>query len=330
MCKVEDPEKLILQAKQTLEKVNALVDQLNQLYFYETEPDSKEVEALKAEIKSKYEQVVSLYRKALELKSDKRLWLELGQLLSNVSILSCFVESLSEETTYRKQSNLCYFKAFGEHLKEFPELIKLLGSLELGDFSIVQSTNTRNEIRIDLSTLSYEDIRRFQIYFLHLYLETNPHDADSWIKLANHYAEIGEAEEVERVCDEALEINPNDVNIIISLYRPYEKLVEKSFGEKRLYFLKKEIEFLKKRCELEPNDYWPWKKLAKIYSTFAIEEDAEAQISKAIQYMEEALKRNQNPFWLFWKELGDLYFKKGDKEKAFECYSKALEMKNKK
>ena len=48
-------------------------------------------------------------------------------------------------------------------------------------------------------------------------------------------------------------------------------------------------------------------------------------LDEAIKYMEEAVKMNENPHWSRLKKLADLYFKKGEKEKALEYYAKAID-----
>jgi|YelNatPaOPRAMG01_1025707.scaffolds.fasta_scaffold52831_3 tetratricopeptide (TPR) repeat protein len=64
-------------------------------------------------------------------------------------------------------------------------------------------------------------------------------------------------------------------------------------------------------------------RLAEIYENYAVTDSREKDLEEAIRCMEECVKRDGS--WSLWKRLGDLYFKKGDREKMLECYSKALE-----
>ena len=87
--------------------------------------------------------------------------------------------------------------------------------------------------------------------------------------------------------------------------------------EKRHEFLDKAIQLLKKCCELEPNLPSRWIDLAKAY-------ERKRDFDNAIKCMEEAIKRRETPHWSMWEKLGDLYLRKNKKEKARECYIKAI------
>jgi len=325
----EETDELIFQAKQLIQKAGEIAEQLNQLYTNGIEDKEKE-EKLKAEIESTFKQAISLYNEALKRKSDKYKWLELGQLMDfdyNGLILSCFVELGEEkERLYKKQSVQCYLKALEEHLKEFPEVLKILGTGEIPTLSSFLAEESENSL-LNIFATDY-GVKEFQIYLLRTYLQAQPNDAKVWLRLAEHYIDIGEIDKAERACEKALEVDSNNIGIITRSCYIYERIIRKTLGERKLHFINKVIELLKRRCELEPDSPRPYRKLADIYSTFSVEKDKRTRIDKAIYYMEEALKRDKNPSWYSWKMLGDLYFEKGDKEKAFECYSKAIEIKN--
>lgn len=47
---------------------------------------------------------------------------------------------------------------------------------------------------------------------------------------------------------------------------------------------------------------------------------------KAKDYIQKAIDAEESPSGTLWEHLGDIYFKLGDKDKAFECWQKAKEL----
>ncbi|MEM2178217.1 MAG: restriction endonuclease [Candidatus Methanomethylicaceae archaeon] len=312
---IEEPETLIMEAEQLLRKADKMIEQLNEFYEKELE-NSEEAKKLHIEIKNSINEAISLYKKALDLtKDDKWLWLKLGDIYDNYIT---YLAELREEKEYEEEIVKCYLNSLKKHLKGFPEILKRIGSM----ISIYQQEKLRYELEelFDVSLL-LNDVRGFQIGLLKIYLEEYPNDTEALLRLPWHYINIDEIEKAEEACEKALKINPNDVYVISRLSHFYEDMANKSTGKKRLYFLNKTIESLKRYCEVDPENPSPWRRLAEIYSG--------KDLNEAIKYMEEAIKRDQKPTWHSWKRLGDLYLNKGIKEKAFECYSKALEAKSK-
>ena len=194
----------------------------------------------------------------------------------------------------------------------------------------------KDETARDLARLRYiplvsvtKAIRYIQCWLLRLYLATNPDDAKAWMKLAQHYAELGELKEAETTCERALSLSPDDELIIARATRVYGNLVDKSFGGMRTHFIKRQIELLKKRCQINPTLISPRLELAKIYSQYPSDESREARLQKAINCLQEHLNKYPDSSWSAWKELAELYFWKGDKEMALKCYEKAFEVKHK-
>jgi tetratricopeptide (TPR) repeat protein len=237
--------------------------------------------------------------------------------------------------------------ALKEHLKEFPEILKKIGFLWISDESRKIFVNEYEKIfglipsekqplsRPELVAQAEREkvqIAKFQIKMLETYLDINPNDADAWLKLADNYATLLQnypfhedyIEEIELACEKALKLAPNDPRVVTKAHHVYERILESTWGENKKRVLNKLIELLKKRCELEPEMPYPWRRLAEIYGKYTITDSWERDLEEAIRYMEEYMKTSRGS-WSSWKELGDLYFKKGDKEKMIECYSKALE-----
>jgi tetratricopeptide (TPR) repeat protein len=312
---LEEPETFITRAEQILKKTNRLIEQLNELYEKELE-NSEEAKKLGIEIENSLNEAISLYKKALDLTKDKWLWLKLGDIYDE---LSChFLDFPEKKKEYEEEVTKCYLNALKQHLKDFPEALKKLG-LMISSFEI-NKLGDELEKWFDFSFLS-DDIKKVQISLLKMYLEDYPNDVEALLKLAWHCVDINEIEEAEKACEKAFKIDPNDIYTISRLSHLYEDMSNKTRGDKRLYFLNKTIEILKIYCKLDPDSPSPWRRLAEIYSGKNLDE--------AIKCMEEAIKRDSKPSYYSWKRLGDLYLNKGNKEKAFECYSKALEAKSK-
>ena len=152
-----------------------------------------------------------------------------------------------------------------------------------------------------------------------MYLEKHPKDVGAWLKLADHYREVGSLNESEKACEKALEVDPNNPGTISRVSWHYIHLAGSSLRkEKRDEFLDRAIQLLKKSCELEPNRPIRWIELAEAYKR------KRGGLDQAIKYMEEAIKISENPHWSRLKGLGDLYLEKGEKKKALEYYAKAI------
>jgi tetratricopeptide (TPR) repeat protein len=339
----EEFDNLISQAELKLKKVDSLINQYDQYMELDEDEEAKKIES---DIKALLHVVISLYKEALKLKSDKLLWLRLGDIYKSYER---WLESFDGELEERceEEALKCYMNALKEHLKEFPEILKKVGSIELSDdnrkifideceqiFGLIPSgkqTLSRPELvaRVEQEKVQ---IAKFQIKMLETYLDINPNDADAWLKLAENYVILLQnyplrddyVEEIELACEKALKLAPNDRRIAFQVRHIYERILKFTSREKGRYIFNKLIELLKKLCELEPKTLLPRMELAELYGNYKITDNREKDLEEAIRYMEECIKISGGG-WSLWKKLGDLYFKKCDKEKMIECYSKALE-----
>jgi tetratricopeptide (TPR) repeat protein len=332
----EEFDNLISQAELKLKKVDSLINQYHQYIKLDKDEEAKKI---KNDIKALLHEIVSLYEEALELKPDKFLWLRLGDIYE--SYKRWF------ESTYIEETLKCYMNALKEHLKEFPEILKKLSFIWLSEKSRKTFINEYERVLgfmpSEKQTLSYPElmaqmeqekaqIASIRIEMLKMYLETNPNDVDAWLKLADNYVILLKNyplcedyfEEIDSACENALKFASNDFRVMAEVYEIYYDILKFTWGEKRKYVLNKVIEFLRKFCELNPQMSYSWRKLAEIYGGYTITGNREKDLEEAIRCMEEYIKKSGGGY-SSWKELGDLYFRKGDREKMIECYSKALE-----
>jgi len=108
--KSDEFETLVTEADRTIRQIETL-EQIE----YNEEVESK-VEELCRKVKS-------LYKRALEIKPDKYVWLKLGRFYSKYgSFLEKDLDRIEIEAVQ------CYMKALNEHLKDFPELLMEIGS----------------------------------------------------------------------------------------------------------------------------------------------------------------------------------------------------------
>jgi len=316
---LEDSRALVYRADKILNRAEELLNKLDELLS--KEGGSEEFEKISAEVKSLCREAESLYKKALERKPDKDVWIKLGNLYS--SYLARYL--LGNDEKYKEEAIRCYVNALKEHIKDFPVPLKKLGSEEHYKVYLQRSIEElfnvafTNPLEYTLfHILRFRRIEHFQISLLKMYLEKHPTDVEAWLNLADHYREVGSLNESKKACEKALEIDPSNPRIVSRVSWRYIRMAERSLRkEKRHEFLDKAIQLMKKCCELEPNLPSRWIDLAKAY-------ERKWDFDNAIKCMEEAIKRRETPHWSMWEKLGELYLRKNKKEKARECYIKAI------
>jgi len=321
---LEDSRILVYRADKALSRAKKLIRKLGDL---SSEEKSEEFKKIRSEVESLCREAESLYKKALEQKPDKETWLKLGNLYS-----SYLAEYLPEDyKKYEKEAIGCYVNALKEHIKDFPVLLRKLGLETFHKFELQQKIEELFNVAFTspieykfLHTLRLRRIEHFQISLLKMYLEKHPEDVEAWLSLADHYRKVGSPRslsESEKACEKALEIDPNNPAIISRVSKQYIYLAESSLQkDKREKFFDKAIQLLKKCCELEPNRPIRWIDLAEAY-------ERKGSFDEARKYLEKAIKISETPYWSALKKLGDLHFLKGEKEKALECYAKAIDAK---
>ena len=314
-------------------KLNELINKIERLYTsYETAKDPQ-IKKLELKIKDTYKELINAYKDLAKKTNNKQIWLELAELFSprlNEHYYYLDPEE-KEKEEHRKQLTEYIIRALEEHLKEFPDLLKAIGLLEPAELkfrSLNEDKTARDLARLYTPMGFVRAIRYVQCWLLRLYLITTPDDATAWIRLAQHYAELGELNNAENACEKALSLSPDDESIIARAIYVYGNLVNKSFGEMRSRFIKRQVELLEKRCQLNPTLVSPRLELAKIYSRYPLGESREMRLQKAINCLQEYLNEYPDSSWSAWKELAELYFWKGDKEMALKCYEKAFDIKH--
>jgi tetratricopeptide (TPR) repeat protein len=234
-------------------------------------------------------------------------------------------------------------------MREFPEILKKLGSIPpfspedrkafLAEYEKMVGFALPKEPAFGSNYPEFEaqnkreerQLAELQLKMLKMYLEVCPDDVDALVETAARYAILLEnypgqeeyLEECEALLERALELSPDDLRVLARAYRIYEDVWRCSSGEKRRQLLNKLIELLRKRCEINPTDSFPWIQLSRIYEMYIVTEDRGRDLEEAIRCMEEATKRDCS--WRCWQKLGELYLRKGDRERMLECYSKAFE-----
>lgn len=344
----EDLSELITRAESKLESIDAMADRLGELYEKGLEK-SAEAKRIESGIKALFYEVLSLLneaKKVLKLKPDKFALLRLGDVYYSLTYRS-YDEELEKES--REKAMECYMGAFVEHMKEFPEILKRIGFITplspkdrkafLSKFGEVFGLKSFEEAALGFARAELEarikreerQLAECQLKMLKMYLDVYPDDVDALLEAASRYAILLEnyptredyREDCEAILEKALKVSPNDPKVLGRAYRICEKVLGYSSGEKRRQLLNKSIELLRKLREVDPTSSFPWIQLSRIYGMYTVTDDRERDLEEAIRCMEEAIRRDGS--WLRWQYLGELYLRKGDKEKMLECYSKAFD-----
>jgi len=298
---LEDSRVLVYRADKALNRAEELLSKLGDQFSKEESEESKKISS---EVKSLCREAESLYKKALEQKPNKDVWLKLGNLYS--SDLVYYLPGNTEK--YKKEAIRCYVNALKEHIKDFSVPLKKLGSETLRKFELQQEIEELfNVTFVDplaytlFHSLRFRRIEHFQISLLKMYLERYPKDVDAWLNLSKLYITIGRLSNSEKACKKALEIDPNNPRVLSRASTLYCLMAEGlPQADKRREFLEKAIQLQRKCCELKPNLQVHWRNLAEIY-------ERKRDFDSAIKCMEEAIKRREIPHWSMWEKLGDLY-----------------------
>ena len=211
-------------------KLCALINQVDELYTKRINAGCKvardsQVKDLESKIKVLFKELINTYKDIAEKTRDKKTWLELAKLFSpwlNEHYYYLDPEEKEREEN-KKQFTKYIIRALEEHLKEFPDLLKAIGLIEPDEliFEVFRKDKTTRDlarVRYILLAPVTIAIRYIQCWFLRLYLATSPDEAKAWIKLAQHYAELGELKDAENACERALSLSPDDeLSIALSL-----------------------------------------------------------------------------------------------------------------
>jgi len=316
--KVDNLEEFKIFLENADSMVNKAQDSLTRLIDLVSEEKRSEAKKMREKVELLFGKAESLYKKSLKLNPTKHAWLKLGKLYELMNSYPLYIGK-------QKEAIKCYVNALKEHMKEFPEILKELGLSshklelqrrieELFNFSFIYPWEYTR-----LHWIRFRRIEHFQISLLRMYLEKCPEDVSAWLELAGLYVSAGQLSEAEKTCEKVLKISPENSSIYSRTSTLYSLMAERSLQtDKRPELLKKAIQLQKRSCELESDLSARWMDLARVYERIG-------DLQRAINSIEEAMKRRGAPHWTMWKRLGDLYFRKGEKGKALDCYAKAID-----